>query len=301
MVARKLTQEQIDVIPSRYAAGESSYALAREFGVSGACIRQHIRRGSIEVRPHGKLLPRLTEVLDRYVGGEGSETLAREFGVTRRAIRLRVIEGGQTMRTPSEASRYLPLRETAFSVMNPETAYWIGFLMADGSVNSRTNEIALRLASVDLDHVLAFRDFVGSGHKVIHIARNGYDGKTAEHLVFHSDRMKADLAKWGVTPRKTWSASAPECLRLDPDFWRGVVDGDGCLQVRKGRLESIYVVGTRAIAEQFMAFVKTHCDTKAKAAPIKGKSIWRAGVSGSFARKMAEVMYSPEKFALDRK
>lgn len=105
MVARKLTQDHIDAIPAKYAAGQSSYAISREFGVSGACIRQHVRRGGELVRPHGKLVAYVDIIPDRYTAGASTVELAREMGVTKAAVRYRLVVGGVSRRSGSEARR----------------------------------------------------------------------------------------------------------------------------------------------------------------------------------------------------
>ena len=55
------------------------------------------------------------------------------------------------------------LDETAFDVVTPESAYWVGFLMATGSITragTRSPAIAVTTADEDRAHLERFRSFV---------------------------------------------------------------------------------------------------------------------------------------------
>lgn len=296
MVARKITQEQIDCIPARYLAGESTGDLARAFGCCRASVRQQLAQAGIARRK--PLLDAVAgTIAERYVAGENSHELARAYGVTHRAILLRIRAAGVSLRGASEAHRHLPLRQDAFAVPSPERNYWAGFLMADGCVCG--NEITLRLASVDEAQVLAFREFAGSGHTVMHIARNGYDGKTAEVLTFRSSIMAADLAKLGIIPRKSLVAEAPSELAMDSDFWRGAVDGDGWLGKKQC---AISFCGGRGLVGQFASFCRTLSRSKANVNKCTGKQLWTFSVTGRGAIPVMAALYGiPSGPALARK
>src|ERR1700676_2904171 len=59
--------------------------------------------------------------------------------------------------------------------LNEESAYWIGFLMADGCIkNTRKGYrvINLELTETDLNHIEKFKIFVKSNNKIYWIHRN---------------------------------------------------------------------------------------------------------------------------------
>ncbi|MCZ0978746.1 hypothetical protein O1L60_04355 [Streptomyces diastatochromogenes] len=103
---RMLADEEIR---RRYRAGESSYALAREFGVSPHTIRARIPDADWRGRPARKVPPppprplkprtarnRMTlpipdeEILARYRSGRSASAIARELGVDCRTILRRI-------------------------------------------------------------------------------------------------------------------------------------------------------------------------------------------------------------------
>ena len=64
--------------------------------------------------------------------------------------------------------RTCTLNESSFDVLTEQSAYWIGFLIADGNICYKKGIpiIALHLKDIDLPHLHKFREFVGSSHKV---------------------------------------------------------------------------------------------------------------------------------------
>ncbi|MFC9337438.1 hypothetical protein ACFT0G_03230 [Streptomyces sp. NPDC057020] len=105
---RRLADEEIR---RRYRAGESSYALAREFGVSPHTIRARIPDADWRGRPARRTPPppprtpkprtassRMTlpipdeEILARYRSGQSASAIARELGVDCRTILRRIPE-----------------------------------------------------------------------------------------------------------------------------------------------------------------------------------------------------------------
>jgi len=46
---RKLTDEQVRQLVSDYEAGDSTYSLARRFGINRHTVSEHLRRGAIPI------------------------------------------------------------------------------------------------------------------------------------------------------------------------------------------------------------------------------------------------------------
>lgn len=116
---------------------------------------------------------------------------------------------------------------------------------------------------------------------------------------FHvaSKHLTEMLFLYGVTPRKSLTAQAPDGLYNDADFWRGEVDGDGCVSARRRRLS---LAGSPALMSQFATFVK-------QVAPVWTGKPRRVGkiaivtLSGKAAAQVATRLYTKCTVALDRK
>lgn len=120
----------------------------------------------------------------------------------------------------------ISINEDVFSEIDTkEKAYWLGFLYADGNVSSKGNRIGFHLAYKDFILLERFCDFVdGDRTKIMSYDNN----KTACYYVY-SNKMKSDLAKYNIVPRKTYIDEFPkfENIEIFLAFFLGAYDGDG--------------------------------------------------------------------------
>lgn len=245
-------------------------------------------------------------IIDRYVAGERTGALAKEFSVTHGRITGIMIKAGVCRKEQWNFSNRLPLRQDAFAKITPESAYWIGFLMADGSVGSKRTTIKLYLAEEDKEHIQKFKDFLGSGHKIIHYSRkpwNGYKRQDAYGITVNSKQMVQDLAKYGVTPRKSATAKVIQ-LENDPHFWRGVIDGDGSLfriMVDGRKYPSISLCGSNSMCCQFLNFAKDHTKTKSSVHKDTRGDLYYISFGGSIAAILIKILYKDANTFLKRK
>lgn len=123
-----------------------------------------------------------------------------------------------------------------FKHRDKTTAYWAGFLMADGHirrVRKNTSLLVVYIQNSDAEHIGKFCDDLGLTREAIYIRPDGAVGVQPGH-----PNLIDDLEYWGIVPRKTYNfvepqVSDPELLR---HYLRGWADGDG----------QIYAFGTGA-------------------------------------------------------
>lgn len=252
-------------------------------------------------RASGKLTnEQKTEMVRRYEAGESTIALGKAFGITPKAVGDNVMRRGKKMRCLSTSHRRLTLDEAAFSEINERSAYWVGFIMADGGINR--NVLKVGLSDVDIAHLRKLREFLKAGHTITH--RPGLPPKNGKaSFTVNSDRIVADLARFGVVPNKSHTARVIGGLEHDRHFWRGVVDGDGSVRFNgypKFRYPSFELVGSSAMMSQFSAFIETACPGIAlRVKPHK--NIFRVTASGRTALAILDTLYSGATVALDRK
>jgi hypothetical protein len=234
-----------------------------------------------------------------YASGATTEAVGAAFGVTRVTIRNTVLRLGGKLRpyVPQKGHwqpRVHTLREDAFDCSSdPNAAYWVGFLMADGCVYGR--RLSVCLAARDGEHVEKLRSFLGSTAP-ISARDNGGNGRT---LAISSWRLVTALARYGVVPRKSLTAKVLG-LEDDRDFWRGAVDGDGSVAIYTRRAE-LHLNGSRRMMDQFAAFVARHTGLVAKVAGRYRPEIARVRYCGSSAAEVARLLYEGSAVALERK
>lgn len=187
-------------------------------------------------------------------------------------------------------SKYFDIE--VFKKDSPERNYWLGFLAADGCVSGYYVTIRLK----DLDHVEKFRAFCSSKHKVSEV-----DVKDASYyqLAIGSRELVELLATFNISPAKSYSVSPPEHLAYNTDYWRGVIDGDGCLRITKQGFPAIELVGSKDMCAGFLSFIKTIGNTKTKVLPRA--KVHRVTTGGLWVKRVVEVLYGNAEVALDRK
>lgn len=244
-----------------------------------------------------------------YLGGMTCEQCADKYGV-KKCTAWEILHRRGLTRPKSETNRRYTLNQNAFDVVTDESAYWIGFLMADGCISQRekmSSRIILEIHERDKPHVEKFKAFLGTDAPIEMVAPKNYAksfrSSTHARIGVASNQLAEALAGFGVVPRKSKIAKAIG-LENNPHFWRGCIDGDGgvFLTLRKlGHYDPvIFLCGTEELLNQFAAFVRTICpDCKAKVTPATHVFQYRAG--GCHAIKLAKHLYENAPVALDRK
>jgi hypothetical protein len=289
--------------------GLSMLEVARRLEVCPATVKRWLAWDGIAERqfhvPDG-LRP---EIAARYQAGEGLVALGKAYGFSPTSI-AKACESIGITRRPAKLAPF-PVREDAFDTVTEESAYWIGFLMADGCVSrSRwgVGKISLTLKADDAGHVERFRGFLGARNKISYSEhRAGFGEKKSyrsAHLVVTSNRLAEVLTGYGVTPRKSLTARVIG-LEMNRDYWRGVVDGDGCISFINSRRKSrpypqVGLIGSGDTVEQFLAFVRTVCP-RCKAAPHHRGNTYSVALSDYQAYRVVEALYSGCSIALPRK
>jgi hypothetical protein len=199
--------------------------------------------------------------------------------------------------------RRCKVNENVFDEINETSAYWIGFLMADGCIVTSPRKppcVNLRISNIDHEHVKKFRNFLESTHKIGIYKNNGFKGNDLCCLQFSSSKLVRSLEKHGVTKRKSLTAKASDELKHNKHFWRGMIDGDGYIYLTtNNHLPAIGLCGSECIVKQFETFSKTICP-ECKANP-RHKKIWQFQTSGESAYKIISELYKEQTLSLNRK
>jgi hypothetical protein len=205
------------------------------------------------------------------------------------------------------------LDEAAFDVVTPESAYWVGFLMAAGSITragTRSPAIAVTTADEDRTHLERFRAFVRAMDPITVGTRDGFRDASRSYLSVQvrSGRLAKTLARYGVVPYKTLVARAFE-LENDAHFWRGCIDGDGSIAVNRddGIRHPIisFACRSRELAGQFADFARETipgCDIQEETRTPRAYCVIHAVVlRGADCVRMARTLYGDGHAALPRK
>lgn len=180
-----------------------------------------------------------------------------------------------------------------------ESAYWLGFMFADGSLckNKKSYNIELSLATKDIEHLNKFRKFARITTKL-------YIDNVRCRTRIGSKHMFEKLTSYGCTERKSLTLKFPDesifkNKKLIRHFIRGYFDGDGCISYKEKEHKHfcISICGT----EEFLNKMMEHIELRTKIYKDKRSKHHICSLSGLKARKLIYYIYDRAKIYLERK
>jgi len=311
-----ITPEEIEAAKVAIAAGKPVARIAQETGRSARGLRLALQKAGVKTpnRIQSGAMKHIlsddqeAELCRRYKAGEDAPTLAPSFNISAQYVYKVLIRHKVDRRDKSVCHKRETMKEDAFQFVSEASAYWAGFLMADGCVTPdssglRAPKVGLDLAKADRSAVDDFREFLGSSHlRWERIHKPLPSGTVCEsiRIEVRSNRLAADLAKYGVTPNKQTREKATPLVEDNVHFWRGVFDGDGGYTAdRKDGTPHAYLCGSKTLLEQFCAFLKRR-GVKPPSVSVH-KSIFQLALYGDAAREWIGLAYGEATVFLKRK
>jgi transposase-like protein len=237
----------------RYAAGDTLDSIIRDGAATFYTIRSVLNgaglfiRGRTTRRGHPLSVAEQSELARRYVDGESSVDLELSFDVCKRTVLSVLKKAGVSRRDAIKVRKVVHPFGNVFldAEDRPNAAYWLGFLMADGCVSidrsfaGNAPRIAVTLKGDDVGHLELFRQFTGIEmpiRVVEYVTKMGFPTSRATYA-FSQEEIATTAMSYGIIPAKTLVARVDDRLAWNPHFWRGMVDGDGCLyETKAGRI-----------------------------------------------------------------
>lgn len=119
------------------------------------------------------------------------------------------------------------LNHYVFDTIIKKSAYALGLIMTDGSVDKSGYRISYHSKDEELIKIM---------RRIFHLTGSSYKSKDGEALRFNSIYMVKAIAKFGIYPNKTFTMRMPKLDNHYNHFFRGVIDGDGGIDIQKGCL-----------------------------------------------------------------
>lgn len=233
------------------------------------------------------------EIVTKYRNGKSSRQLGFEYDVADVTITFLLKRQGIFIRNRSDARRTNQIKEDVFDTITEESAYWIGFLLADGNVYhppKRSKQLNLGLAEKDWEHLEKFKKFIGSDKKLYYNAGGVF-------ISFYSNRIVEKLAEYGIVPRKSKIAKVSEGLNNNRHFWRGMIDGDGWVGHRM-----LGLCGTFDVVSSFNCFIRSLRSTVPKVVITqKSEFCWESRYRGVYVPSLFAGIHAGGTIYLERK
>lgn len=305
-------QEEIkNKILELYNLGINQLQISKEVGYSRNTIKKVLLKFGIDyTEEKSKLeLEKRKQLVELYKQGVSQIELETRLKMTRKTIReLLKSEIPDLYREKSVALRKYQLNDDAFdNLKDEEVAYWIGFLYADGHIypsNSLENTISLGLQLKDINHLEKFKLFLKSTSPIRQGSKKASNGNYHEYckISIFSKKIINVLRDLGFDNNKSHTAKPHVSLSNNKHFWRGVVDGDGCLSYHSENYSAFELCGTKETIQGFIDFVDSNLFIKNKKIPLKcnGKELYDVKYYKD-ATQVADLLYKDSKIYLDRK
>lgn len=183
------------------------------------------------------------------------------------------------------------------------SAYWLGFIYADGYVSDKNN-FEVTLQERDYWHLVKLKHYLMADVKI------GYkESVKAFRFGFQDKQLVDNLKKWGVHPRKSLTLKYPQFLREDlhRHFIRGYWDGDGSLGIYNMREShridylSLSVIGTLDVICEIMKRLPIDTNHLKLQNKYEGKNTYQICFVRRKAEKVLNWIYSDANIFLDRK
>lgn len=309
----KLTAETKRRLLADWNTGFTTKRIARKYGVHRRYVFNILASLNAKQRPLPKKLSveQSNKVARAYEDGIAPYRLAKKHDVGIRQIRNILRRRNIKTRDRSEAARKYELNEHVFDSINEHSAYWAGFIAADGCLSKGTLNIGL--AECDIGHLYKFRKFVESNQPVFTRIRKSsvvggreIKGGLSCEIIIRSLPIVTNLRSWGIRDGKPNRSPISE-LTTSRHFWRGMIDGDGTFGIYRnfegGKMRtriSLGFAGSRDIVAKFIDFAKKHYPRLNVSPRDRGK-FCSVQITNKYTGEFIGILYQDSSIVLDRK
>lgn len=243
------------------------------------------------------------DILRDHINVEHYRDIAKMLpGRTVEAVKRRADLIGLPRRWPTGPEAKRTLDEMFFARNELLSAYWAGFIAADGCiVEHPRKEVRIGIHQKDINQLRRFA------------IDTNFDGKLSIRnnicylTICSAGRWIHDLKTiYNIGPRKTFTLERPE---IDGDmalaYSIGYIDGDGCWATHKGprgnRKLVLIVVGTEGILTWLVSLWKGMGASIGGATIRKSRGCYRLSITGSHADSIAKLLQEVDVRKFERK
>jgi len=188
------------------------------------------------------------QVIDLYYKLGVMARVAETVNINRKTVR-RILRKNNI--TPNPCPPKYQFNDNYFNIaIDAERAYWLGFIMGDGCVSN--GSLHIELHKKDTGHLQKLLDSMESNHPIYHTHKSSI-------IAIRSNVLCESLAAYNIVPRKSkGNITVPIDkipLKYQRDYFRGLVDADGCLHFTKSGFWSITLTGNLSTIKDFRDWI----------------------------------------------
>lgn len=233
--------------------------------------------------------------------GNRRKDIIHKWGISERHYKEIILKNGGKFNNLTEKYNF---NEDYFEKIDSEDkAYFLGFIIADGTIGNKDNSI--RIIQKEVGVLYEFKKYV-EFEGPIYTRKDG----NISYITISSSKMKSDLDKLGIYSNKTMLVNYPDIPRnLENHFIRGVFDGDGCISIRTDKINNTQR-GQFNICSGSYEFIKVYYDKLVDYCKLSGKNKIRCPKGTYYVcdwgglsdvEKIHEFLYKNSNVYLERK
>ena len=194
--------------------------------------------------------------------------------------------------------------------------YWQGFFMADGCCTTGSHgrpKIVLELKKEDSNHLVKFKQDLEITTKIQTYTRKlvgpQFKNKTATtcKVATQNPKIVKKFTRLGMAKRnKTSTCKANKAQYACKSFWRGILDGDGCLMYNFSKSKNNYVprvvltTGSETLIKQYKEYLQ-ELEIESNYTTRKNGKTFDLKITHRKAHKLVTHLYLNARVSLDRK
>lgn len=232
--------------------------------------------------------------------------LATEYNMTTYKATKILKENNIKIRDIYSYTRKYKIDVNAFDHIDTEDkAYLLGFICADGCIYKDCC-LAIDIHKKDIKVLELLKRVLQCKELPI---RPHSQNKNIVGIYIWNKQLVASFKKLGITERKSFTISMPKNIPVDlqKHFWRGVIDGDGCIYLKERNNKqnkptfTVTLVGSKQLMEDYINFLKT-LNIKPLPKIEPQNKIWCVVICSKNAITFCKKIYENNKaFCLQRK
>jgi hypothetical protein len=184
-----------------------------------------------------------------------------------------------------------------FETISNDKAYFLGFFSADGCNEKRT--LSIQLQKRDCYILESFNNlFKSEGYSTNlneesrKITLSNGTEATYSRLRIYGTELCNEVTQLGFPPNKTYSIILPHIPdEYMPDYIRGLIDGDGCISVRRKNIEVEIYSASESYLQSILDWVHKNTNISPKTVQKK-RNIYRLQFYGNESLELCKLIYS---------
>lgn len=203
--------------------------------------------------------------------------------------------------------------EEFFKELNSNSLYVLGLMYSDGNLSKEKGKGGINLREGDEYLLKTISLLIKNNDKLIYVPSKigqgiieGCYSHPQYKFYFCNKNIYKDLLELGLIPNKSKIIKVDDRLKNSLDFWRGVIDGDGSIQI------ITYPTGTKSLRislcsasisliNSFKDFCCANSNTKSNITKIKDREFYVFTSTGENAVKLYKLLYDNDGLCLKRK